>query len=93
MVLPTKILEGIAFNTRPKLKENVLIVMDKATHEGFSSWPLQTNDTQYEIAVFLQTGDNGFLNVTDRNNNFQWKRSSNDDDLNVITIPRGPRNS
>ena len=29
--LPSKILEQIAFNTRPKIEEHMLIVMDKST--------------------------------------------------------------
>ena len=33
MELPSKILEQIAFNTRPKIEEHMLIVMDKSTHE------------------------------------------------------------
>ena len=33
MELPSKILEQIAFNTRPETEEHLLIVMDKNTHE------------------------------------------------------------
>ena len=32
MELPSKILEQIAFNTRLKLEEHMLIVLDKSTH-------------------------------------------------------------
>ena len=40
-LLPSKISEQIAFNTRPKIEEHLLIVMDKSTHEEYSSEPLQ----------------------------------------------------
>ena len=33
MELPSKLLEQIAFNTRPKIEEHMLINMDKSTHE------------------------------------------------------------
>ena len=33
MELPSKILEQIAFNTRPKIEEHMLNIMDKSTHE------------------------------------------------------------
>ena len=44
MELPSKILEQIAFNTRPKIEEHMLIVMSKSTHEEHLSQPLQTNN-------------------------------------------------
>ena len=42
MELPSKLLEQIAFNTRPKIEEHMLIFMDKSTHEEHLSQPLQT---------------------------------------------------
>ena len=33
MELPSKLLEQIAFNTRSKVEEHILIVMKKSTHE------------------------------------------------------------
>ena len=33
MELPDKLLEQIAFNTRPKIDEHMLIVMNEPTHE------------------------------------------------------------
>ena len=47
MELPSKFLEQIAFNTRPKIAEHMLIVMDKSTHEEHLSQPLQTNNEQF----------------------------------------------
>ena len=46
MELPSKILAQIAFNTRPKIEEHMLIVMDNSTHEEHLSHPLQTNNKQ-----------------------------------------------
>ena len=51
MELPSKLLEQIAFNTRPKIEEHMLIVMDKSTHEEYLFQPLQTNNNQNKIAV------------------------------------------
>ena len=70
MELPSKLLEQIAFNTRPKIEEHMLIVMDKSTHEEHLFQPLQTNNQQFEIAVTFLTGYNGIFNVTNSNNNF-----------------------
>ena len=33
MNLPSKLLEQIAFNTRPKIQEHMLIIMDNSTHD------------------------------------------------------------
>ena len=44
MELPSKLLEKIAFNTRPKIDEHMLIVMNKSTHEEHLSQILQTNN-------------------------------------------------
>ena len=41
MEFVSKILERIAFNTRPKIEEHMLIVMIKSTNEEHLSQPLQ----------------------------------------------------
>ena len=46
MELPNKLLEQIAFNTRSKKEEHMLIVMDKSTYEEQLYQPLQTNSKQ-----------------------------------------------
>ena len=46
MELPNKILEQIAINTRPKVEERMLIVMDESTHEEHLSQQLQINNKQ-----------------------------------------------
>ena len=46
MELPSSLLEQIAFNTRLKIDEHMLIVMDKSTHEQHLFQPLQTNNRQ-----------------------------------------------
>ena len=38
------LLEQIAHNTRPKIKEPLLIVMNESTHEEHLAQPLQTNN-------------------------------------------------
>ena len=42
MEIRSKLLEQIAFNTRPKSAEHMLVVIDKSTHEEHLSQPLQT---------------------------------------------------
>ena len=44
MQFSSKILEQIAFNTRPKTEENLLMVMDKSNSEENLSQPLPTNN-------------------------------------------------
>ena len=89
MELPSKLLEQIAFNTRPKIEEHMLIVMDKATHEEHLSQPLQTNNKQFKIAVTFLTGYNGIFNLTNENNHFYFKKAIKDDDFIQIRIPPG----
>ena len=90
MELPSKFLEQIAFNTRPKIDEHLLIVMDKSTHEKHLSQPLQTKNKQFKIAVTFLTGFNGLSNVTNSNNKFHFLKSITDeDDYIQISIPPG----
>ena len=70
MELPSKLLEQIAYNTRPKIEQRLLEVMDMSTHEEHLSPPLQTNHEQFKIAVTFLTGYNGIFNVTNSNNKF-----------------------
>ena len=70
MELPSKLLEQIAFNTRPKIEEHMLIVMDKSTHGEQLSQPLQTTNKQFEIAITFLTGYNGTFEVTNSNIKF-----------------------
>ena len=90
MELPSKLLEQIAYNTRSRIEEHMLIVMDKSTHEEHLSQTLQTNNKQFKIAVTFLTGYNGIFNVTNENNKFYFKKTISDDDGFVqITIPPG----
>ena len=90
MELPSKFLERIAFNTRPKIEEHVLIIMDKPTHEEHLSQPLQTNNKQFKIAVTFLSAYNGIFNVTNSNNKFYFTKSITDDNHYImITIPSG----
>ena len=89
MELPSKLLGQIAFNTRPKIEEHMLIVMDKNTHEEHLFQPLQTNNKQFKKIVTFLTGYNGIFNVTTENNTFYFLKSITDDDHIQITIPPG----
>ena len=90
MELRSKLLEQIAFNTRPKIEEHKLIVMDKSTHGEHLSQPFQTNNKQFKIAITFLTGYNGIFNVTNKNNNFFFVKSITDEDGYIqITIPPG----
>ena len=90
MEIPSKILEGIAYITRAKSQENILVVMDKSTHEEHLSHPLQTNNKQFKIAVTFLTGYNGLFNISNKNNKFYFMKSITDsDDFIKITIPPG----
>ena len=89
MELPSKLLEQIVFNTRPKIEEHMLIVMCKSTHEEHLSQPLQTNNKQFKIGVTFLTGYNRIFNLTSKNNKFYFIKSITDDDHIQITITPG----
>ena len=74
MELVSKLLEQIAFNTRRKIEEHMLIVMDKSTHEEHLNQPLQTNNKQFKVAVIFLTGFNGIFNLTNSNIKFYFKK-------------------
>ena len=46
--MPNKVLEQIAFNTRPKIEEKILIVVHKPTQEEHLSQTLQTNNKKFK---------------------------------------------
>ena len=89
MELPSKLLEQIAYNTRPKIEEHMLIVMNQSNHEEHLFKPLQTNNKQFKIAITFLTGYNGIFNVTNSNNKFYFLKSITDDNHIIITIPPG----
>ena len=80
MELPSKLLEQIAFNTRSRIEEHMLIVMDKSTHEEPLFQPSRTNNKQFKIAVTFLSAYNGIFNVTNSNNKFYFFKSISDDD-------------
>ena len=51
MELPNKLLEKIAFNTRPKIDEHILIVVDKCTHSEDLSQPLPAKIKQFKMSI------------------------------------------
>ena len=90
MELPSKLLEQISFNTRPKIEEHMLIVMDKSIHEEHLSEPLQTNNKQFKIAITFLSAYNGIFNITSENNKFYFTKSITDDNHYImITISPG----
>ena len=90
MGLPTKLLEQIAFITRPKTEEHMFINLNKSSHEEHLSHPLQTNIKQSKISVTFLTGYNGVFHVTNSNSNcYLMKSISGEDGFFQITIPPG----
>ena len=90
MELPLKLLEQIAFNTRPKIEEHMLIVMDKSLHEENLSQPLQKKNKQFKIAVTFFTGYNGIFITADKKKNFHFAEPISDEEGFIqITIPPG----
>ena len=77
MELPGKLLEPTVYNTRPKIEEHILIVMDKSIHQEYISQPLQTNDKQFIIAITLLTGYKGIFNVVNSNNSYYFAKLIN----------------
>ena len=90
MELPSKLLEQIAFNTRPKIEEHLLIIMKKSIHEENLYQPLQTNNKQFKIAITFLSAYNGIFNVNTQNNKFYFTKSITDDNHYImIKIPPG----
>ena len=82
-----KILEQIAFSTRPKFQARLFVAMDKPTQEEHLSQPLQTNNKHFEIAVTFLTGYSGIFNVTNSKNKFYFLKSIHDDFTQIIIPP------
>ena len=78
--LPGNIIEQIAFNTRSRIEEQILIVMNKSTHEEHLSQTIQTKNEQFKIAVTFLTGYKFIFNVTDKNNKFYFIKSITGED-------------
>ena len=89
MELPSKLLEQIAFNTRPNIEEHMLIVLDKSMHEEHLFQPLQTNNKQFKVAITFLSAYNGIFNITNTNKNFYFEKGIKDEDFINIRIPPG----
>ena len=90
MELPTKLLEQISFNTRPKIEKHMIIVVDKSSHEEHLAQPLHINNKQIKIAVTLPTAYIGIFNVKNSNITFYLIKSITDKDGYIqVTIPPG----
>ena len=84
MELPSKKSEQIAINTRPKVEEHMLIIMNQSTHEEHLLQSLQTNNKQPKLAVTFLTGYSGIFNVINKNNKFYFTVSINNDEFIVF---------
>ena len=89
MELTSKLLEQIAFNTRPKIGDHILVVMDKSTPEEHLAQSLQTNKKQFKISVIFLSGYNGTFNVQNSNNKFYFKKTLFEKDFIQIKKPSG----
>ena len=90
MELPSKLLEQIAFNTRAKIEEHMLIVMKKSTHEEHLAQPLQINNKQFKTAITFLSAYNGIFCVTNEDNKFYFKKTiTNEHGFIKIAIPPG----
>ena len=89
MELPSKILEQIAFNTRARIEEHILIIMNKSKHEEVLFQPLQTNNRRFKLAVTHLSVYNSIFNVTNKNNKFYFKKNLIDEEFVQIIIPQG----
>ena len=87
MELPSKLLEQIAFNTRPKIEEHMLIVMKNSTHEENLIQQLHTNNKDFKVGVTCLTGYNGIQNINEKNNRFYYITPNNL--LREIILPPG----
>ena len=87
--LPSKLLEQIAINTRPKKQEHIMIIMNTSIHEEHLFQSIQTHNKQFKIAVTFLSAYNGIFNVTNSIQMFYSKKSVTDADFIQITIPPG----
>ena len=87
MELPSQLLKQIAFNTRSKIEEHILIVLKNSTHEENLIQPLHTNNKDFKVAVTYLTGYNGIQNIKEENNRFYYITPSNL--LREIILPPG----
>ena len=89
MELPSKLLEQIAFNTRPEVEERMLIVMDKNTHEEHLFQPTQTKKNNFRyiyIYISFLTAYNCIFKVRNLNNEFYLAKSITEEYFTVISI-------
>ena len=63
---PSKNLEQLAFNTKPKIEELMLIFTNKSNHEELPSQPLEIKNEQFKIAGAFLIRYNGIFNVTNK---------------------------
>ena len=89
MELSCKLIEQLAYTTRSRIEEHILIVMDKSAHEEHLYQLLQSNNKQFKTAVTFLSAYNGIFNVTNGNSKFYCKKALIDEDFKQIRIPEG----
>ena len=87
MELPSKLLEQLAFNTRAKIEEHMLVVMNKSAHEKHLPRTLQTNNKQFKLAITFLSGYKGTFNVTNTNNKFLFQETDEDGFIQITLLP------
>ena len=60
----------MVFNTKPKIEERMLIVMNKSKDEEILSQPLRTKNKQFKPAVTILIGYLGIFKVGNKSNTF-----------------------
>ena len=89
MELPSKNLEQLAFTTRSEIEEQILIVMDKFTHEEHLSQPLQTLLESLSLLLPSLSGYFDIFNFKNKKIKIYFTRSINDDDFTKNSLPIG----
>ena len=87
-LLSSKLLEQIAYKTRSKIEEHMLINMGKS-HEEHLYQPLQTNNKQFKIAVTFLSAYIGIFNIEYIKNNFYFEKYFDDGEFIQIAIAPG----
>ena len=86
MELPSKTLEQLAFDNRPKIEKHMFFVLDRTTHEEILSQPLVNNFKQLEIAVTFLTHYKSIFKVTSKNIKIYLTTSNGEEKFSIIII-------
>ena len=84
---PSKFSAQIVFNTRPKIQEHLLIVMDESLHEENLHQPLKANNKHFKLAVTSVTVYSGIIKITNKIKKFYSAMSFFDKDSFIQIFP------